>query len=82
MSHQWDEIIYRNSGRLAKHKTYTGLENIPRYQMLTDKGVVCIENQIITTSQLNGIKEKTPIDSGLASNDADMKDNESLEGEE
>ena len=50
--------------------------------MLTDKSVVCVENQIMTTSQLNGIKEKTPIDSGLASNDADMKENESIEGEE
>lgn len=50
--------------------------------MLSDKSAICVENQIMTTSNLSGIKEKTPIDSGLTSNDVDMKDNESVEGEE
>ena len=74
MSHQWDEIIYKNSGRLAKHKTYTSIENIPKYKILPNKSIVAVENQILTTSllQLNGSKERTPIDDG--SLDTEMKD--------
>ena len=50
--------------------------------MLSDKRIVCVENQILTTSplELNGIKEKTPIDSGSQTHEKEMKDGE--EGEE
>ena len=73
MSHQWDEIIYKNSGRLAKNKTYTSLENIPRYKVDSDKSIVCVENQILLTTALSN-KERTPIVSGLQSNEQELKD--------
>ena len=49
--------------------------------MLSDKRIVCVENQILATSplQLNGIKEKTPIDSGSPIHEREMKDEEGEE---
>ena len=69
MSHQWDEIIYKNSGRLAKHQTYTGLEYVPRYKVNADKSIVCVENQILVATATLSNKELTPIVSGLQSNE-------------
>ena len=82
MSHQWDEFICQSSGRLAEHGTYTSRTDIPRYQLLQDKSIVCIENQILISTPMNSCKEKTPIESGACSNDKEMKDNDSLDGEE
>ena len=73
MSHQWDEIIYKNSGRLAKHQTYTGLEYVPRYKVNADKSIVCVENQILVATATLSNKELTPIVSGLQSNEPEQE---------